>query len=56
MDQFVSAFRELDAPDLELMSVEFCRRMNRCLIDGKDGWANVYRLVAVAAIDALNEK
>ncbi|MEU1585226.1 hypothetical protein [Micromonospora sp. NPDC005710] len=56
MDQFVTAFRELDAPDLDVMAVEFYRRMNRCLVDGKDGWANIYRLIAVAAIDARSEK
>ncbi|MFC7544849.1 hypothetical protein [Plantactinospora sp. GCM10030261] len=53
MEKLVAAFRELDADDLDVMAEEFYGRTEKCLEAGKDNWAQVYALIAVAAVDAL---
>ncbi|MDZ5446601.1 hypothetical protein U2F26_28410 [Micromonospora sp. 4G57] len=56
MENLVTAFRELDADDLDVMADEFYQRTEKCLDAGKSAWARVYALIACAAIDALDGK
>ncbi|SBT51979.1 hypothetical protein [Micromonospora auratinigra] len=54
MTDLVSAFRELDAADLDCMADVFYRLTETAFDVGKDNWAQVYALIACAAIDALD--
>ncbi|MBM0226460.1 hypothetical protein [Micromonospora sp. ATA51] len=56
MENLVTAFRQLEADDLDVMADEFYTRTEKCLENGQDAWAQVYALIACAAIDALNEQ
>ncbi|WP_167544539.1 hypothetical protein [Micromonospora chersina] len=53
MEKLVTAFRELDAAELDCMADVFYRLAETALDAGKSNWAEVYALIAVAAVDAL---
>ncbi|PSK63412.1 hypothetical protein B0E53_04659 [Micromonospora sp. MH33] len=55
MNDLVTAFRELDAGDLDAIVSEFAWRAE-VMAEANGDWSRVYALIACAAVDALNAK